>query len=580
MSESPSASRSHETLNINKPSGAEPPQDIGVVGALSIGVGGIVGGGFFATFGLAVVGARGSTYLSFLLGGLLALLTAYSYVRLTLRYPGPAGTAGFVRRAFGRSLLPASINVLLIYSYIAIMAVYAHALASYAASYFPEEQRGFWLHLLASASIVLLGFVNFAGASLMAKFEDVFNVGKLGVLGLFIFAGFLLGRPEWSRLGASEWVGATRIVSSGIIVFLAYEGFELISNASARIRDPAVTLPIALYGSVIAAIVIYSLVVIVAIGHMPFDAIKQAQDFALSATAERFMGSFGFALLTAGAVLASASAINADFFGASKLPVMLSEHGEMPPQFSGVTAGKHLASTLFVGCLALAAVNFVELAALSAATSAGFLVVYAAVNLANVKLAAETKSNKWLALAAALVCVVAIAVTLYDFASEPASRISAVAMLAIVLLAIVSEKTFRIFWPARLTTTELVRDETAHYSQAVDGRRFAPGRNERALLGAALALATLGCVSVLIWRYQNDQADQGQSQGGVLESPTPSSTERTASPDTPTLEPKPGGIQTEGATQIVPPPSGLPDATAKSSAPETRQIAPAKKKAR
>jgi amino acid transporter len=97
--------------------------DIGVVGALSIGIGGIIGGGFFATFGLAVVGARGSTYLSFLLGGILALLTAYSYVRLTLRYTEPGGTVGFVRRAFGRSLLPASINVLLIYSYIAIMAV-------------------------------------------------------------------------------------------------------------------------------------------------------------------------------------------------------------------------------------------------------------------------------------------------------------------------------------------------------------------------------------------------------------------------------------------------------------------------
>jgi amino acid transporter len=78
--------------------------DIGVVGALSIGIGGIIGGGFFATFGLAVVGARSSTYLSFLLGGILALLTAYSYVRLALRYTEPGGTVGFVRRAFGRSL--------------------------------------------------------------------------------------------------------------------------------------------------------------------------------------------------------------------------------------------------------------------------------------------------------------------------------------------------------------------------------------------------------------------------------------------------------------------------------------------
>jgi hypothetical protein len=52
---------------VNKPhcraAGSKATADIGVVGALSIGIGGIIGGGFFATFGLAVVGARGSTYL-------------------------------------------------------------------------------------------------------------------------------------------------------------------------------------------------------------------------------------------------------------------------------------------------------------------------------------------------------------------------------------------------------------------------------------------------------------------------------------------------------------------------------------
>ncbi len=77
------------TIQRVSPNAAPADADIGVIGALSLGIGGIVGGGFFATFGLAVVGARGSTYLSFLLGGILALFTAYSYVRLTLR-AGPA----------------------------------------------------------------------------------------------------------------------------------------------------------------------------------------------------------------------------------------------------------------------------------------------------------------------------------------------------------------------------------------------------------------------------------------------------------------------------------------------------------
>ena len=86
---------------------------IGVFGALSIGVGGIVGGGFFATFGITAAGAAGGTPIAFLIGGAIALLTAYSYIGLTLTYPGPGGTVSFITRAFGDGLFSATVNVLL-----------------------------------------------------------------------------------------------------------------------------------------------------------------------------------------------------------------------------------------------------------------------------------------------------------------------------------------------------------------------------------------------------------------------------------------------------------------------------------
>jgi len=421
-----------------------PEGSIGVIGALSIGVGGIVGGGFFATFGLAIVGARGATYVSFLVGGALALLTCYSYVRLTLAFPGPGGTVSFIRRAFGTGVLAASINVLLIFSYVAIMAIYARALAAYAVQYLSPESREVWKGLLASASIVLMGLVNLAGAALMAKSEALFNVGKLGVLAVFVAGGFVMGKPDWARLGMSEWVPAVTIVTNGMVVFLAYEGFELIANASSRIRDPSRTLPIAFYGSVIAAIVIYVLAVVVAIGHMPFADMEAAKDFALSAAAERFMGAFGFGLMTVGAILASASAINADFFGAEKLPVSLAEHGEMRTVFEHTIGGKTIYSMILIGVIALLAVNLVGLNALSAATSAGFLIVYAAVNLANARLAEQTQSHAWISILATVACVAALGTMVVQFAADAATRSSAYAVVAIILIALLWEIVFRL----------------------------------------------------------------------------------------------------------------------------------------
>jgi len=417
---------------------------IGIGGALSIGIGGMVGGGFFATFGLAVVGARGATWIAFLLGGLIALVTAYSYVRLTLRYPGPGGTVSFVRHGFGIGLLPASINVLLILSYVAIMAIYARALAAYTVVYLPAAERDLWTYVIASAAIVVIGLVNFAGTRLMQRSEAVFNTLKLFVLAVFILAGFALGTPDWSRLGPTEWVPWMTIVASGMTVFLAYEGFELIANASDRIRDPRRTLPIAFYGSVVATVAIYVLAVLVAIGHLPFAAMSAARDFALSAAAAAFMGKFGFTLLTLGAITASASAVNADFFGAEQLPPTLARDDEMRPVFARTRKGKPVASMLLIGVVALLAVNLLDLAALSAATSGGFLIVYAAVNVANAKLAVETGSRRWISVLAAVLCIAALALMLVQFAADPATRGSAWAVLGVVVLAVVHEGVFRL----------------------------------------------------------------------------------------------------------------------------------------
>ena len=104
---------------------------------LSIGIGGIVGGGIFATLGLAVSDARGSAWLSFLVAGVVALLTAYSYSKLSIAFPSAGGTIAFLNRGFGSGFLSERLSTLLVLSYIVIMALYANAFATYAALLLP-----------------------------------------------------------------------------------------------------------------------------------------------------------------------------------------------------------------------------------------------------------------------------------------------------------------------------------------------------------------------------------------------------------------------------------------------------------
>lgn len=412
---------------------------IGAFGALSIGVGGIVGGGFFATFGITAAGAAGGTPIAFLIGGAIALLTAYSYIGLTLTYPGPGGTVSFITRAFGDGLFSATVNVLLILSYVAIMAVYAFALAGYSEPYLPEALRWTGTHLVSSLALIVLALVNFVGPGLVQKSESLFNVGKLAVLAVFISGGLMLPGLDWSRLAPEAWASPMAIISAGMIGFLAYEGFELIANASDRIENPRRVLPIAFLGSVLIAIVVYGLAFIVGLGHLPLDKLLAAKNFAISEAAGSFLGHYGFALMAVGAVLASASAITADYFGASRLPPELTTFSKLPSAFHRSLNQRRTRSLVIIGVLALLGVNFVSIEALSSATSGGFLMVYAAVNVAALRLAPHTGAHRLVPALAALLCVAALAITLWQFLATPGSAFQAVAIGAIVVVALAIE---------------------------------------------------------------------------------------------------------------------------------------------
>ncbi len=93
-------------------------RNIGLLSAISIGIGGMVGGGIFAVLGEAVSLAHGATPVAFLVAGIIAILTAYSYAKLSVKHQSRGGTVYFVDMAFGHNILSGSINFMLWLSYI------------------------------------------------------------------------------------------------------------------------------------------------------------------------------------------------------------------------------------------------------------------------------------------------------------------------------------------------------------------------------------------------------------------------------------------------------------------------------
>ncbi|MCB1847128.1 MAG: amino acid permease [Halieaceae bacterium] len=420
---------------------------LGTFSTMSIGIGGMVGGGIFATTGLAIHLTRGAAPIAFIVAGIVALLTAYSYLKLTLRYPGRGGTVEFINRGLGTGLLAGSSNILLCMSYVVLIAIYAHALGNYAASFFPPEEFVFWRRCFLSAALVLLTLLNIFGGDLVIRSENALNGIK--ILILLALVAFGLSEPiTWERLQPDEYVGSMAIISGAMIVFFNYEGFELIANAAEEVEDPRRSLPVAYIGGVLLVIVIYILIAVVTVGLLGFGEVAAVSEHVLTAVGRQVMGASGHWLIALAAVLACGSAINATLYSAGGLVSMIARSGELPAALERNIRGRPLEGVLGFGVLALVVANLVPLNAIATIGSAGFLFIFMVVNYVNMRLADETQSQRWISALGAACCSGSLVLLCMEVDENPATDYQMWIVVATVATAFCLEIVYRRVGPA------------------------------------------------------------------------------------------------------------------------------------
>ena len=347
----------------------------------------------------------------------MALLTSYAYAKLSVRYPCAGGTVVFIDRAFGIDLATGSLNLMLWLSYLVTIALYASAFGSYAATFFPGAQP--WLtHVLISVGIILPAVINILNSEIVSKSETFVVVIKLILLALVIVAG--APYVDISRVAPSTWGGPLSLVAGGMVIFVAYEGFELIANAGADVRNPRRTLPWAFYSCVGFVIVLYLLVAVITVGSVPADVIAASKDYALAEAAKPALGHTGFVIVAIAALLATFSAINATIYGNARLGYSLATNGELPAFLGRRTWNRPISGVLATTTLALLLANLVDLHAIAIMGSAGFLVIFAAVNAAAFKLGKRIGANRMVTGFASLACVAAMVTLLvHTYEDDP-----------------------------------------------------------------------------------------------------------------------------------------------------------------
>jgi amino acid transporter len=361
-------------------------RELGFWTALTIGAGTMIGAGIFLLAGVAVEAAGPGAIFSYLLAGLVCLLTASSAAELATGMPTSGGDYFFVSRALGPALGAIS-GVGIWLSLTVAIAFYLFGLGEYLSQFLPVTP--FWA---AMGGGILLTALNVIGAKESGRMQVAVVLTLLGILGAFIGFGFF--HMEGENLAPFLPFGSEPILATTALVFVSFLGFVKIAAVAEEVRDPGRNLPRALIGSVALVTVLYVLIVLIIAGVFSQRTIGAVRD-PLTAAAREMMGGTGGAIIIFAGLLATISSANASIMASSRINLAMARDRLVPGWFSAIherLLTPHRA-ILVTGLVALSFLFLQSLEDLAKIASSLQLYSYAALNVGCVVL--RTSGPEW-----------------------------------------------------------------------------------------------------------------------------------------------------------------------------------------
>lgn len=403
---------------------------IDLIGAIALGVGGMMGAGLYTLLGLAARSAGVLLPLAFLAAGLAASFSVYSYARLGMAFPSRGGGAHFLLAMLGETRLCAALNIFQYASYLIATALYGAGFSEYVGALTGGRLPAFTLRLIGAAVVALFTVVNLIGARLVDRAQKVIIAAELLILALLVGFGWFHADP--GRLAATPWPGVAGVVTGAGVLYVTFQGFGVVTNAAQEMRSPRTQLPRALTWAVGLVLVVYLLVSLLVVAVLPLAQIEDSAGHVLAVVGEAVLGRLGFLVIATAALLATASAVNATLFASANIAADLAHNHQLPAWLGrplGSTAS--LSLPVSAGVVAVLVLLF-PLDAVGQMTSLAFLITYGAISAAHLGVRGKTGARAWpLLLAVAINAALFLNLLLHTIQTgPPATWITFLAVLA------------------------------------------------------------------------------------------------------------------------------------------------------
>lgn len=366
--------------------------DMDLASVVALGIGSIVGAGIFALLGQVVMEAGDRTYYSFLIAGITALFSGYSYSRLAAAYPRSGGLTDYFHIAFKSKWISGTLTIIYLLTSAVSISMMAKSFGIYATEfidYIPPVDN--YVNFFATLLIVALAILNMIGAEEVGWTEIFLVSFKFIVLSSLVVSAFW--EFDTTALQQLEHTPNISFLGSIGITFFAYAGYGVITNAATDVQNPQQTITQAIYITIILVMMLYMGLAFVVINYIPVAELNANPDTAVATAARHLLGDWGYNIMYLTAVIAFISGISATFFSMFRITRSMAQQKILPHFYMRKFWLHGTYGNMFTSLLIIIATIYFDFNSIVNLASGAYLVSYLAIFAANWKLRRETVSS-------------------------------------------------------------------------------------------------------------------------------------------------------------------------------------------
>ncbi|HJZ69135.1 MAG TPA: amino acid permease [Blastocatellia bacterium] len=291
---------------------------------IAVAINAIIGAGIFGLPSRVYALIGSYSLIAFVVCAIVVALIILCFAEVGSRFGETGGPYLYAREAFG-STVGFEVGWLMWLARLTAFAANCNLLVDYLGFFWAPATTHYWREAIIVVVVSAIAAVNVIGVRDASRVTNIFTVGKLIPIILFIAVGlFFINSGNYS-FGARPAYGA--FSSSVLILIYAFSGFEMAAIPAGEIRDPQRNLPIALLTAIGVVALIYVSIQIICIGTLPALATSARP---LADASGVFLGRAGGAIISAGVVVSIVGNLNVIILSGSRLPFAMGERGELP----------------------------------------------------------------------------------------------------------------------------------------------------------------------------------------------------------------------------------------------------------